>query len=260
MAKPMTKKTGSKLVQVGSNLAKENARQIIQAFIESSQVKEAVGRVLMGKEQFMSAARQWVMICGEVEKLYVDAEKLDVEIKKDMAEKKYRLKREERPVQQFLAELNLADDKATVSKMRTIGRAVFLKKAEYEKKLPAGKETLYITAQALGAGDRDTFNSANAEQNFRKIIEAEDYRSDAPRSTVLAIANQVLGLKKRKSNKDKVFTDAPLLRAVIAVRVASPEINMTIPPALKNKLSAVADMQLANKKLTNEQFSAWSSV
>lgn len=260
MAKTMKKMDASKLVKSGSNLAKELAKDQIDNFIQSPLVKEAVGRVLMGREQFMSAARQWVMICGEVEQLFVDAEKLDEKIKKDMAEKKFRLKREERPVQQLLSELDLARDKATVSKMRTIGRAVFLKKAEYEKKLPAGKETLYITAQALGAGDRATFNSANAEQNFRKIIEAEDYLPDAPRSTVLAIANQVMGIRKKKSTKEKQFTDAQILRAIIAVRVASPDIKLTIPSALKAKLSGVAEEQANKGKLTTEQFNAWSSI
>ena len=255
----MTK--GTSVVKAQKKLtAREEALMEVQVFIESPQVKEVVGKILMSRSQFITAARQWAMVCGEVEELFQQAEKLQEKIKKTASDKKFRIQRSQLPVTQLLSELNLPDDKASISKMRTIGRAVFLRKAEYENSLPAAKETLYITAQALGAGNSSTFNVTEAEQNFKKIISAEDYDTEAPRSKVTAIVNQVVGNVKKKKTQKSSMSDSQLVRRIIAFTRMTPEIRLTIPGDMKKKLNSVAKEMMDSKKLNDKDWNIWSSV
>ena len=240
--------------------AKEQALTQVDLFIGSDLVKEARGKILMSRSQFVTAARQWAIVCGEVEELFQHAEKLEAEIKKTAGEKKFRIPKEQLPVIQLLTELDLAQDKASISKMRTIGRAMFLRKAEYEKALPAAKETLYITAQALGAGNSATFNATEAEQNFRKIISSEDYNSEIPRSKVTAIVNQVVGNVKKKKTQKSSMSDSQLVRRIIAFTRMTPEIRLTIPGDMKKKLNSVAQEMMDSKKLNDKDWNIWSSV
>lgn len=255
----MTK--GTSVVKAQKKLtARDEALMEVQVFIESPQVKEVVGKILMSRSQFITAARQWAMVCGEVEELFQQAEKLQEKIKKSASDKKFRIPSAQLPVTQLLNELNLPQDKASISKMRTIGRAVFLRKAEYENALPAAKETLYITAQALGAGNSSTFNVTEAEQNFKKIISAEDYDTEAPRSKVTALVNQVVGnMKKRKTQKSSM-SDSQLVRRIIAFTRMTPEIRLTIPGDMKKKLNSAAKEMMDSKKLNDKDWNLWSSV
>ena len=66
--------------------AKEQALTQVDLFIGSDLVKEARGKILMSRSQFVTAARQWAIVCGEVEELFQHAEKLEAEIKKTAGE------------------------------------------------------------------------------------------------------------------------------------------------------------------------------
>jgi hypothetical protein len=237
------------------------AEKRIDAFLNATEVQDLAGKIRVSAEQFIHASRQWVLVCIEVNRLFEKAERIEAEILETQLLNGLRpFKKSRYPVQQLIARLNLAHSDASISKMRTIGRIHFLRKAEYEKVLPAARETLYITAQAVGADNVSTFDAAVAEEKFKKIVKSEDYSPEAPRRLVKAIIADLKLAPKTKKRANRPVTDAGMVRRVISLIAALPDARVTLPVELRKRLNTVAVRMHKDKRLSDAEFSIWSSV
>jgi len=237
------------------SLKKEEAEEEIKGFFENPLIAQTYGRMLSIHDQTISLSRQYVQVCIDFHDLYTEAEKLEASIKRMKKDHKFRMKSSEMPVAKLIYELGEIS-KASISKMNTIGKQAFLANAQYEKLLPAARETLYLTASSLDSSD-----PVSAEESFKKIVGAEDYNAAASRSVVKSIINQVIGKSKKQKNP-RPTSDVSLVRKITALASSEPGIKITLPSDTKKRLSGVADMMVADKKFSfsSAQYSVWTGV
>jgi uncharacterized protein YdcH (DUF465 family) len=248
----------TKQKQSSSNIRdvkKDEALTAITSFLQLPLIAQTYGRMLSINDQAISLSRAYVEVCVHFNSLFEQAEQLESEIKQMKKDHKFRIPSKDMPVQQLKYELGELS-KATVSKMRVVGRQAFLADAQYEKLLPAARETLYLTASSI-----DSKDPLIAEEKFKKITNSEDYRTEAPRSVVKSIINQVIGNSKKQKNP-RPTSDVSLVRKITALASSEPGIKITLPGDTKKRLSGVADMMVADKKFSfsSAQYSVWTGV
>lgn len=237
------------------DVKKDEALTAITSFLQLPLIAQTYGRMLSIHDQTISLSRQYVQVCIDFHDLYSEAEKLEASIKRMMKDHKFRMKSSEMPVAKLIYELGEIS-KASISKMNTIGKQAFLANAQYEKLLPAARETLYLTASSLDSSD-----PISAEESFKKIVGAEDYDAAASRSVVRSIINQVIGRSKKQKNP-RPTSDVSLVRRITALASSEPGIKITLPGETKKRLTGVADMMVADKKFSfsSAQYSVWTGV
>jgi len=123
----------TKQKQSSSNIRdvkKDEALTAITSFLQLPLIAQTYGRMLSINDQAISLSRAYVEVCVHFNSLFEQAEQLESEIKQMKKDHKFRIPSKDMPVQQLKYELGELS-KATISKMRVVGRQAFLADAQY---------------------------------------------------------------------------------------------------------------------------------